>query len=89
MSLPDDARLLIRAERVNQDELVQIDQADRGPADVGLRDFLHFRQVTSSVRVVAAELHKALQAARPDVLILPVSREGTHLAGGNALAQHA
>lgn len=66
--LPGDARLLIRAERINEAELVQIDRDDQGPSDVGFREFLHFRQVTSSVRAVATELHKALQAAQPDVV---------------------
>jgi hypothetical protein len=66
--LPDDARLLIRATKVEDADLVQIDGEDDGPADVALRDYLHFRHVTSSVRMVATELHKALQAAKPDVV---------------------
>lgn len=68
LGLPDDARLLIRATRINEADLVRIGAAEEGPSDVGFADFLHFRQVTSSVRAVAAELHKALRAARPDVV---------------------
>lgn len=68
VSLPGDARLLIRAQRINEEELVRTGEGDQGPADVGLADFLHFGHVTSSIRAVAAELHKALQAAQPDVV---------------------
>jgi Trypsin-co-occurring domain 1 len=59
--LPDGTPVLVRAERV---------EAPRGPSDVGLRDFMSFSQVTASVRGIAAELHDALQAAKPDVVIV-------------------
>lgn len=62
VSLPDGTRLLVRAERIGE--------AGQGPADVGLRDFLSFSHVTASVRGIAAELHQALQAASPDVVVV-------------------
>ncbi len=58
--LPDGAFLLVRAERVG-------DPAG-GPTDVGLREFMSLSHVTRSVKGVAAELHKALRAAQPDLV---------------------
>jgi hypothetical protein len=64
VELPDGALLLVRAERVGD--------AGRGPSDVGLREFLTFSHVTASVRGIAAELHKALEAARPDLVAVEI-----------------
>jgi Trypsin-co-occurring domain 1 len=60
VGLPGDARLLVRAENVGG--------AASGPADVGLRDLLSFTSVINSIRGLAAELHKGLQAASPDAV---------------------
>jgi Trypsin-co-occurring domain 1 len=61
--LPDGAILLARAERIGT---APAKAQAGGPGDVGLRDFLSFTHVASSVRGITRELHKALQAAQPD-----------------------
>ncbi len=40
------------------------------PADAGRRGSLSFSHVSASIRGLAGELHKALQAAKPDVVVV-------------------
>lgn len=61
VSLPGDARLLVRAERIGG-------ATAQGPTDVSLRGFLSFSHVVASIRGLATELHQALQAAAPDLV---------------------
>ncbi len=60
-SLPEGDVLLARATRIGDDD-------DGGSADVGIRDFLSFSQVTRSIKGLAGELHKALEGAKPDLV---------------------
>jgi hypothetical protein len=58
VELPGGAKMLVRTQRIE-------DEVD-GPSDVGLRKVFEFSAVTSSVRGIAAELHDAVKAAKPD-----------------------
>jgi hypothetical protein len=73
LALPDGTPMLVRAIKVPEDERGPSDAGLRGPADAGSggpSDVLlgrpSFKFVTQTVRGVATELHKALEAASPD-----------------------
>lgn len=58
VELTGGAKMLVRTQRIDG----EVD----GPSDVGLRKVFDFSAVTSSVQGIAAELHDALKAAKPD-----------------------
>ena len=62
----DGAPPVVRVER--------IDDADC-PSDVGLREALSLRSVTSPLRGIAAEVHDAIPAIEPDVAKIEFRRE--------------
>ncbi|MFD6294055.1 CU044_2847 family protein [Streptomyces sp. NPDC060235] len=66
--LPDGALVVVQAARLPASE--QIDELDRdgsGPVNVGLREALSFSSVSTAMRGVAGEIHRAFQTAKPDV----------------------
>lgn len=65
LSLPDGTPLLVRAERIGEKEA---EEQDGGPADIGFFQIRSFSGVTATVRGVATELHKALEAVSPDLV---------------------
>ncbi len=67
VTLPDGATLFVHADLVDGD-------AD-GPSDVGLRQALSLSHVTASIRGLAAELHEALRAARPNAMTVEMGFE--------------
>jgi hypothetical protein len=62
MTLPDGTLMLVRAERIGDKE------DDQRPSDIGMRQIFSFSRITATVRGVAAELHKALEAVSPDLV---------------------
>ncbi|ALC19577.1 CU044_2847 family protein [Streptomyces pristinaespiralis] len=65
LDLPGGGTVLVRAGQVHGDTAAE--DFDEGPANVGLREALSFSAVSSTIRGVAAEVHRALEAAAPDV----------------------
>ncbi|MBT2206475.1 MULTISPECIES: CU044_2847 family protein [Actinomadura] len=60
LELPEGGSVLVRAE--------QVDGGGRGgPANIGVKEALSFSAVGSALRGVAAEVHRAVAAVRPDV----------------------
>ena len=66
VTLADGASLLIWAERIGEAPPDAPD--DEEPNDAGFSELISFRHVAASVRGITRELHKALEAARPDRL---------------------
>ncbi|MFA1544596.1 CU044_2847 family protein [Actinomadura monticuli] len=60
LKLPDGGSVLVRPERVD-------DGTGGGPSNIGLKDALSFSAVSSTLRGVAAEVHRAVKAVEPDV----------------------
>ncbi|MGX6744810.1 CU044_2847 family protein [Streptomyces peucetius] len=65
LDLPGGGRVLVRASQVHGDTAAV--EFDEGPANVGLREALSFSAVSSAIRGVASEVHRALETAAPDV----------------------
>ncbi|WP_242902798.1 CU044_2847 family protein [Actinomadura terrae] len=59
LQLPEGGSVLVRAE--------QVDGGRGGPANIGVKDALSFSAVSSALRGIAAEVHRAVAAVRPDV----------------------
>jgi hypothetical protein len=62
LELEEDATILARVERVGDDL-----HEDESPSDIGLREALSFSTVSSALRGVAADIHRAVQAVSPNV----------------------
>jgi Trypsin-co-occurring domain 1 len=67
LELAGGGSVLVQAMRVLPDDADEED-ADQGPADVGLRDALSFAVVRNALKGIATEVHEAVKAAKPDVL---------------------
>ncbi|MFE4060727.1 CU044_2847 family protein [Streptomyces sp. NPDC059096] len=63
LELPDGGGVHLRAERI----LPAADTESEGPSNVGLRQALSFSTVSTALRGVAAEVHRAIATATPDV----------------------
>ncbi|TYK53129.1 CU044_2847 family protein [Actinomadura decatromicini] len=61
LDLPDGGSVLVRASQVDPDGL------DEGPSNIGVKEALSFSSVTSALRGVAADVHRAVKAVEPDV----------------------
>jgi Trypsin-co-occurring domain 1 len=66
MSLPDGTPMLVRAELIGT--TARGEEEDDGASDIGIRQIFSFSQITNTVRGVATELHKALEAVSPDLV---------------------
>ena len=67
LELAGGGSVLVQAMRVLPDDADEED-ADHGPADVGLREALSFAVVRNALKGIATEVHEAAKAAKPDVL---------------------
>jgi hypothetical protein len=83
LTLPGGAALLVRADRIEGDAGGPSDSDTGGPSDIGLREALSFSHVSAAVRGLAAELHEALQAARPNSMTVELGLDfavkGSHV----------
>ncbi|QIP83691.1 hypothetical protein GLX30_06010 [Streptomyces sp. Tu 2975] len=64
LDLPDGGTVLVRAQHLHR---AQDEEDDQGPSNVGLRDALSFSTVSTAIRGVAAEVHRAVASVGPDV----------------------
>jgi hypothetical protein len=60
LELPDGGIVLVRAEQLE-------DETGGGPSNIGPREALSFDAVSSTLRGVAANVHEAVKAVKPDV----------------------
>ncbi|MEU6064991.1 MULTISPECIES: CU044_2847 family protein [Streptomyces] len=67
LKLPDDGAVLVRALPVagGGDNL---DSADAGPSNVGLREALSLSAISTALRGVATTVQSAFQSVKPDVV---------------------